>query len=70
MIYVFTTSIKTKQEVGQLTPHLNDLLKQAKWNFDLEDCDKILRIDTETEIIQTVINLLHNNGFDCDELVD
>lgn len=70
MIYVFITSVKTKQEIGQLKPHLNDLLKQAKWNFDLEDCDKILRIDIETEITQSIINLLQDKGFDCEELVD
>jgi hypothetical protein len=68
MIYVFITSVKTEQEVEQLKPFLNDLLKQAKWNFDLEDCDKILRIDSETEITQSVIKLLHNKGFDCEEL--
>ncbi|CAD0003968.1 hypothetical protein [Flavobacterium salmonis] len=70
MIYVFITSVKTEQEVGQLKPHLNDLLKQAKWNFDLEDCDKILRIDIETEITQSIINLLKDKGFYCEELVD
>jgi hypothetical protein len=70
MIYVFITSVKTKQEVGQLKPYLNDLLKQAKWNFDLEDCDKILRIDIETEITQSIINLLKDKGFYCEELVD
>ncbi len=70
MIYVFMTSVKTEQEVGLLKPHLNDLLKQTKWNFDLDDCDRILRIDSETGITQTVIKLLHDKGFDCEELVD
>ncbi|WP_444660042.1 hypothetical protein [Flavobacterium columnare] len=70
MIYVFITSVKTEQEVGQLKPHLNDLLKQAKWNFDIEDCDKILRIDIETKITQSIINLLKDKGFYCEELVD
>ncbi|PTD13689.1 hypothetical protein [Flavobacterium columnare] len=70
MIYVFITSVKTEQEIGQLKPHLNDLLKQAKWNFDLEDCDKISRIDIETEITQSIINLLKDKGFYCEELVD
>ncbi|MEJ0105481.1 MAG: hypothetical protein WDO19_24265 [Bacteroidota bacterium] len=49
---------------------MNELLKQAKWNFDLEDCDKILRIDSQTEISQPVIKLLQNIGFDCEELPD
>jgi hypothetical protein len=70
MIYVFITSVKTEQEVGQLKPHLNDLLKQAEWNFDIEDCDKILRIDTSTEITENIIKLLYDNGFYCEELSD
>ena len=72
MIYVFITSVKTEQEVDQLKPHLNDLLKQAEWNFDLDDCDRILRIDSESEtgITQSVIKLLHDKGFDCEELQD
>jgi len=70
MIYVFKTSVRLKKEVRQLTPHLNDLLRQSKWNFDLEDCDKILRIDTSTDKTETIVKLLHNKGFDCEELTD
>ena len=70
MVYVFITSVKTEQEVGQLKAHLNDLLKQGKWNFDLEDCDRILRIESETEITHSVIKLLHEKSFDCEELPD
>jgi len=70
MIYVFKTSVKLKKEVRELKPYLNKLLQQAKWNFDLEDCDKILRIDSETEIVEAVINLLQGKSFDCEELSD
>ena len=70
MIYVFKTSVKRIKEVGQLKPHLNELLKQAKWNFDLEDCDKILRIESQTIISEEVIKLLQENGFECEELTN
>lgn len=70
MIYVFKTSVKTKKSVQKLTPFLNTSLQQSKWNFDLEDCDKILRIDSPTEISETVTKLLHDKGFDCEELTD
>ncbi len=70
MIYVFKTSVKLKKEVRQLKPHLDNLLNQAKWNFDLEDCDKILRIDSPTDILDIVIKLLQDKGFDCKELTD
>lgn len=66
MITVFKTSIETKKEVELATNLLNKLLPpDAKWNFDLEDCDKILRIDCETTITELILT---NNLFDCKEL--
>ncbi|KQB41698.1 hypothetical protein [Flavobacterium aquidurense] len=44
---------------------LQELLPNALWNFDLEDCDNILRIDSENEINETA---LKNEVFDCIEL--
>lgn len=70
MIYVFKTSVKTKKEVKQLTPHLNNMLSLSPWNFDLEDCDTILRIDSKEEIPEQAVKLLKDHGFDCIELVD
>lgn len=65
MIYIFKTSISTKTELESVTSRINDLLPLAKWNFDLEDCDNILRIDSETDIRDYV---LQNGIFDCIEL--
>ena len=50
MIYVFKTSVKTKRQVKKLKPPINKILPKEKWNFDLEDCDKILRIDSDENI--------------------
>lgn len=65
MIYVFKTSIDTKSKLELANTLLNELLPNAYWNFDLEDCDNILRIDSEAEINETV---LKNDIFDCIEL--
>ncbi len=70
MIYVFKTTVKTKKAVKQITPKLNDLLPTSKWNFDLEDCDNILRIESNSAISEIAIKLLQDNGYDCVELVD
>jgi hypothetical protein len=68
MIYVFKTSVKSKRQAKQLKRHIDKILPNATWNFDLDDCDKILRIDSEENIILPVINLLKNHDFDCEEL--
>jgi hypothetical protein len=66
MIYVFKTSVKNKKQIRQLSP--NNLLQQSKWNFDLEDCDKILRIDSEENIGLKITGLLSIHKFYCQEL--
>lgn len=65
MIYVFKTSIDTKSKLEFANTLLDELLPNANWNFDLEDCDNILRIDSEAEINETA---LKNDVFDCIEL--
>ncbi len=69
MISVFRTSVLTWEDIDQLRPHL-DKLPQNKWNFDLEDCDKILRIDSESEISEVIVKLLEEKGYYCEELTD
>jgi len=68
MIYIFRTSVNTEKDVQKLKPYLNELLQQEKWNFDLDDCDKILRIDSRNEISKAVTKLMHITGFACEEL--
>lgn len=70
MVYVFKTSIKTEKTVKQLTPELNLLLPQTKWNFDLEDCDNIFRVETSREEIKDlVLHFLREKNFFCEELI-
>ena len=69
-MYVFKTSVSSKEGIQHLTSGLNQLLKGSEWNFDLEDCDNILRIDSRADIAETVIHLLQDQGFDCKELPD
>jgi hypothetical protein len=70
MIYVFKTSVGTASDIEVLKPHLEDL-PQTKWSFDLEDCDRILRIDSRPGIsADTVIRILQHKGFACEVLLD
>jgi hypothetical protein len=68
MIFVFKTSVKTKRQVKKLKLHIDKMLPQAKWNFDLEDIDKILRVDSEENIVLEIINLLNIHNYSCEEL--
>lgn len=70
MIFVFKTSVNKKRDVKLLSPFLDAQFEAHNWNFDLEDCDKILRIVSKTEISLLVIALLEKKGFQCEELAD
>lgn len=68
MIYVFKTSVKTKSQLRQLKPHIDRTLPAVKWNFDLQDVDNILRIESEEDVVLPVINLLKRHNHICEEL--
>lgn len=55
---------------AQTLRHPLDLLVgPSGWNFDLEDCDRILRVSEPIDP-EAVIQLLHDHGFLCRELGD
>ena len=65
MIYVFKTSVDSQSKFESASTLLQELLPDTSWNFDLEDCDNILRVDSELNIVE----LLQNNAvFECIEL--
>jgi len=68
MIFVFKTSVKNKTQLKRLRPSIDVLLSGAKWNFDLQDCDKILRIDSVHDIVLPITHLLAKHNFHCEEL--
>jgi len=69
MILVFKTNIDTKDKIHNVEPILNNIADEIKWNFDLEDDDNILRIDTYNNIAQLIIKKLGTIGFYCEELL-
>ena len=68
MIFVFKTSVKTKLQAKQIKPHIDKILAGEKWNFDLEDCDKILRIESKKNIVLEIKELLNIHNFNCEKL--
>lgn len=68
MIYVFRTTVRTRKQVNQLKPHLDKILPGSRTNFDLMDCDKILRIESQENITASIKNVLREHHFECEEL--
>ena len=72
MIEVFKTNVMEANDATHIISLFNNLYGEYKVNFDLDDCDKILRIQSSTKEIQTIeiIELLRNEGFAAEILVD
>ncbi len=68
-VLVFKTSIHKKSHIKKVKPLLNHLIaKNGYWNFDLEDCDNILRVECPSIKSDIICNVLNNHGFLCEEL--
>jgi hypothetical protein len=69
-VLVFKTSVLNKKHIKTVQPFLNKLLTQQDyWNFDLEDCDNILRVETQALSAGFICNTLQSQGFYCEELL-
>lgn len=67
-ILVFRTSVRYKYQVRQLSFALDTLVQNGSWNFDLDDCDNILRVVTDDLNGGDVISLMKQLGHNCEDL--
>ena len=67
-VLVFKTNVTSKRKVNKVRALLASFPAIRQWNFDLEDCDKVLRIEAIGLQPAIVESLLHTAGFSCSEL--
>ena len=72
MIEVFKTNVESDDQAIMLTDLIHKNFADYKVNFDLQDCDNILRVKSATACIQTdyLINFLREFGFHAEILPD
>lgn len=64
-IEVFKTNVKCPEDADRLKCILAGKYPGSKVSFDLEDCDKVLRIEGNNIHADAVIMLLQNEGIYC-----
>ena len=67
-VYVFKTSVEAPGDIRLAELLLRPLLPGNSWNFDLEDCDNILRVESDDNIADMVCTSLQRGGIHCEEL--
>lgn len=65
MIEVFKTNVQEFSEAQKLVALLNKHFPNSKINFDLDDCDKVLRVEGNNLRIEKVMTLVTQKGFLC-----
>jgi len=64
MVEVFKTDVEEDSQAEALISLLNSYLPNCRINFDLDDCDKILRIEGFV-IAKEIERILKQEGFEC-----
>lgn len=70
MIAVFRTGVQTQHDVGKLAQWLTPLHGLTHWNVDIEDCDRVLRLEGNCIDVDEIQALVQQAGFSCEELDD
>jgi len=65
MIEVFKTNVDEACHAKNVIALLLQHFPGTRINFDLLDCDKILRVEGENFAVEKVVSLVTENGFNC-----
>ncbi|HEX5151738.1 MAG TPA: hypothetical protein VFW07_09825 [Parafilimonas sp.] len=68
MIEVFKTNVQKKTQSKMLLGALYKVFPSFKINFDLSDCDKVLRVEGDNLEASEIIILIKKYGFRCEVL--
>ena len=68
MVEVFKTNVQKKTQSKMMLCILSEAFPSFKINFDLSDCDKVLRVEGENMEASSIMVLVKEHGFQCDLL--
>ena len=69
-VLIFKTNIRYKKHINAIEHHIAKQPGIIKWNVDLKDADKILRIETINLHPAKIESLVKKAGYNCEELKD
>lgn len=67
-VEVFKTSVDTRQQAISLVEEIRQYFNDTKISFDLDDCDKILRVEGAEIQPGLVVSIVKRMGFECEVL--
>lgn len=68
MIEIFKTNVELEEQGECIMAVLVQLFSSLKINFDLDDCDKILRVEGYEFSVDRIRETIHALGYTCELL--
>jgi hypothetical protein len=68
MVEVFKTNVQKKSQSKMLLCVLSEAFPTFRINFDLSDCDKVLRVEGDNMETVRIMILVKEHGFNCEIL--
>ncbi len=68
MVEAFKTNVQKKTQSKMLLCILSETFPSFKINFDLSDCDRVLRVEGNTIEALRIMVLVKEYGFKCERL--
>jgi hypothetical protein len=69
-ILVFKTNIEQETDLEKVMQLLNSLPGILRWSINRDDKDKVLRIESGSDMTKEIIKTITDNGYHCEELPD
>jgi copper chaperone len=66
--YSFKTSIHCNGCLSKVKPFLDSNIEIKSWTVDLDDDDKILKVETETLKPSEIIDIVDNAGYEIEQI--
>ncbi|MFC6101854.1 hypothetical protein [Olivibacter domesticus] len=67
-ILIFRTSVDAQKHVQQVAALFKSIKLIKHWSFDLDDCDRILRVVSLNILPETIENMLRTEGIYCEHM--
>jgi hypothetical protein len=68
MVEVFKTNVQKKTQSKMLLCILSEAFPSFKINFDLSDCDRVLRVEGDNMEALRIMMIVKEYGFNCEVL--
>ena len=69
MVEVFKTNVEEPHQAATLAQLLSAHFAHFRIRFDLEDCDRMLRVEGPAIPSESIVEMVRSHGFHCEILL-